>query len=361
MEGIEQTGSATQHQKARSQTTMDELAAAMLQLQISIREQNQEINRIRTTQAAQSTSVPNAAAPTAYEPTNKLGKLPEYHGDKAELQAWTIQARNKLREDYGGAPEDLKVGALYAKLRGKALRSAVPWMKRQDVTRTAEGLLDQLKRAFGDDLHRRRAAKQLESIKMGTRTFPDFYTEFQQLMDEAEAHSWADDNKVEAFERALPRWLHRGIEPVLATMEGSFDDWVNTARKFALRREVRPSYPAPATPSSNEHDPDEMDWESTRRTNERPQKNGRKERGNDKRASAKPQESGKRRAKWVAREELDKRIKEGRCIRCGSRRHWAQECDLLPARSPQKARPAKIEEEDAGMTEGEDESEQSKE
>ena len=41
-----------------------------------------------------------------------------------------------------------------------------------------------------------------------------------------------------------------------------------------------------------------------------------------------------RRAKWVSKEEMEDRRKNGNCLRCGSNEHHVKRCPYLPARRP---------------------------
>ena len=277
------------------------------------------------------------------EPTKQLGPLPEYDGDREELEQWLSQARHKLEVDYAECSEKVKFLAIHNKLRGDAAAQLAPWFKvvagmKDEV---AEKIFDQLELSFGDPHKKEKAARKLHHLRQGNKPFMEYFVEYRRLVMEAGGANWPEDVK-KSYLRA---GISRELQELMIGRENpdqGFEDFCNELKRISDQAEAfqqrnrhfrrnegnqRPlrNPTAPTTTSTSTRDqapaappggaPDTMDWQP----------------------SGPASIANARRAKWVSKEELDKRRKERRCIRCGANNHLVKDCPYKPARPPRAA------------------------
>lgn len=192
-----------------------------------------------------------------------------------------------------------------------------------------EKLLQQMDSAF-DDLNRQvHAAADLRRMRQSGRSFRDFITDFEGKLLAANGFSWDDVLKKDCLTEALDSDLRiatvtlRSSLGYVAYRDAVSDaaDRLERARpvrgqgKDSSQGALRASYlgalgrPPPPATSTPSHDPNTMDWEPT-------------------------QASNAARAKWVTKEEQERRKRERLCIRCGGSGHFVKECPFRPAVNP---------------------------
>jgi hypothetical protein len=280
------------------------------------------------------------------EPTKQLGPLPEYDGNREELDQWLSQARHKLEVDYAECSEKVKYLAIHNKLRGDAAAQLAPWFKAVKGMKdeVAERIFDQLELSFGDPHKKEKAARKLHHLRQGNRSFMEYFVEYRRLIMEAGGASWPEDVK-KSYLRA---GINRELQELMIGRENSdqgFESYCDELKRISDQAEAfqqrnrqfrrnegnqrpprnpttpattstptitRDQAPAAAAPGAA---PDTMDWQP----------------------SGPASIANARRAKWVSKEELDKRRKERRCIRCGANNHLVKDCPYKPARPPRAA------------------------
>ncbi len=276
-------------------------------------------------------------------PTKQLGTLPEYDGNREELEQWLSQARHKLEVDYAECSEKVKYLAIHNKLRGEAATQLAPWFKAVAGTKdeVAEEIFAQLELSFGDPNKKEKAARKLHYLRQGNRSFMEYFVEYRHLIMEAGGADWPEDVKKSYLRAGLSRELQ---ELMIGREDPSqnFADFCNELKRISDQAEAfqqrnrlfrrndgnqRPlrNPTVPTTTGANTRDqnmaalpgktPDMMDWKP----------------------SGPASIANARRAKWVSKEELGKRREERRCIRCGANNHLVKECPYKPAKPPRAA------------------------
>jgi hypothetical protein len=324
--------SATQLQQAANENA--ELVAQIRDLKEQLRV-TQEAARV----AAGSVPAPapvstQALACAPFKPTKILGELPEYHGERDTLEPWIGQATAKVNTDYVGCSDAVKFEVVANRLRNKALLQMSAWLasQRKGRTQSFSGLIEQLRVVFGDPHRKERALRNLVTLRQTNKSFTEYFVKFQTLLAEAGGSQWDDVIKKSYLERGISVELSSRMVG-LTSLSQSFGEYVSklqlvsdqldahTARAHASN--WRRAAPIPTTvpiAASAPAVPDAMDWEPTPAARA---------------ATARPVANSGARAKWVAKEELDRRRSAGLCLRCGASGHRIKECPYQPARRPE--------------------------
>lgn len=311
---------------------------------------------------AQQAAVQQAITRHPQQPTKILGPLSEYDGNRDTLDAWIHQARGKLRVDYAACDEATKFYAVYNRLRDEAMRQLQPWvqlMEEQDAISantigpayqspaTVEGLFNQLLLSFGDPHRKEKAQRKLYRLRQGNRPFSEFFVDFQKLLLESKGTTWDDDSKKTLLEQMLNQDLAQHMIGK-SGMNQTFNEYVEVLKEVSdqleayqarvkstnwrQRHQALQQSPQPHTRTM----PTENNWPNTK------VQSGPHTSGNtmDWQPTVSPQIATGKRAKWVTKEEILRRSKEGLCRRCGARGHFQTSCPYLPARPLQVARTA---------------------
>jgi hypothetical protein len=197
---------------------------------------------------------------------------------------------------------------------------------------SAESFWTFLEEQFADPLQEERARNKLNNFFQKKHPLQAFNAEFMRLAYEA------GENENHSNLKSL---YLRALRPDLKDRMISVDvpkDWtINQLHERVVRIEenlYRSKLTAPNTRNQSKADRDAMDWEPTRANA------GRAEGYNS------GNNNGKERAKWVHKDIVDQRRKDGRCLRCGKAGHFIQKCALAPARRPASARAGRTSDDD---------------
>jgi hypothetical protein len=217
-------------------------------------------------------------------------------------------------EAIGGERERVWYG--FGRLAGEAAGRIYPWIgyAQKEGKFTVKGLFEQMKIAFRDPRQRQKALGQLNRTKQGSQPLNEFLNEFNRLILEAEGWGWDDVIKKGYLKAALSSKL------ILSTVgmkeEESYDEYCSqlrmvsdqlaevkdlTARRTGWWKEKARSPSPPRTTAPLES----MDWEPT------------------------PRIAGHRTIKeprWAPPEEVERRKREGLCLRCGKDGHFVGQC-----------------------------------
>lgn len=272
-------------------------------------------------------AVPTAATQASRRPRPKLPDPERFDGSDLTLfPQFLSQLKAKLRLDQeaiGGEIELLWYG--FNRLGGKAAARIHPWIAATEPTPdfTLEKFYDRLCVAFLDSTLQEQALARLNTLRQGNRPASELIAELDVLLLEAGGNGWEDRVKKGYLKSAL----NRTIEDRLVNIEEK-EDYTEFCRQVQdiaqrlanLRRiEPKPWVQVPSQqpsnrPSTSTAAPTEpMDWEPTAKT------------------------ASTRRAKWVGREELERRKRDKLCLRCGATGHVIKGCPFQAARRPQQA------------------------
>jgi len=179
-------------------------------------------------------------------------------------------------------------------------------------------LADQLKLAYDDAKAVERATQKLQTLKQGAKSFANHLADFDRTLLDAGGGDWPEHVKKAFLSNSLSSELHKAL--VATPTPDTYREYCSLLQTVshnleAIRnRETQGSrLPRTIAPTKNVESEERMDWEPTRTT-----------------GIAAAQQ---RRAAWVSQEVIEKRKREGTCIRCGGD-HFVRGCHLLPAVRP---------------------------
>ena len=195
--------------------------------------------------------------------------------------------------------------------------------------------INYLSSIYDDPNKKEKAMNELSALRQGKNiSFSRFLPLFERLLAESGGLSWPDENKINALKMALSPDLRDAFASVKPP--NTYDLFVSELTGLASRKEAakamtstwqsRTSRNAAGTSNNTSTsrstaltNPNAMDWE--------PSVN----------AAAIEEENkalrGKR-AKWVSKQEIQKRRAEHRCLRCSRKGCSTKKCPLLPAVKP---------------------------
>lgn len=255
-------------------------------------------------------------------PTRTQNNLSTYIGDRTQLEAWILQAEAKLQIDFEDCSEDTKFWHLFGALGGKALTILQPWAKIVKGTReaTVHNFINRLRLAFGDPLLEQKALRRLTTMKQGTRTFFEYYSDFSKSLVEAGGSDWDDLVKINYLQNGLNYDLQEkavGLSRLLSFTERCeklneiWDDL--SALKAHRAQGLTGRFINHKMNESRSRSDDMMDWQKE---------------------PARVNMTTARRAAWVSEDELNKRRSQGLCLRCGTSGHLIKSCTFLKAVNP---------------------------
>lgn len=308
----------------------------LAELQATIQQQAARIAELEGYAAAYAgNTTANSSEQLKKRPKHKL-KDPEPYDDTD--RSLYPQFRSKIEakltidaEAIGDESERVWYG--FNLLQGAAAARVHPWIEvyqREPTKFIVTEFLKQMDLAFLDTEMQEKALAKLNNLRQGNRSFDDLLTELDRLLLEAGGHGWEDRVKKAFIKAALNQSLRERL--IAVSEKPVYEEYCHQVKEVAdrlaeyqrignskkgLSGAARPnsiiSKDATIT-STTTPDSDVMDWEPlTSRTQ-------------------------KRRAKWVSQEELDKRRREKRCLRCGAK-HWLNQCPFLPAIPPKPLQP----------------------
>lgn len=279
---------------------------------------------------------PRASASYPQEPRKQVpratltNKLEYDHSDSTLFPMFIGKLEAQVEQDYeahGG--EQGCCWHAFGCLQGQASTRIFPWMEAQRAagTLTLGGLIAQIKVAFADPHRQDKALATLQTIKQGTQSFDEFMNQFDRLLLEAglylEGDGSSDRMRKSLLKPAVSIKIRKGTLGMLE--EPTYTGYCQQLRavhdQLVEMKEIdaRGASYKPATrwesykkPSSS----DNMEWEPTKagKTREKSTANPRaKSRKDDREA-------------WGSAETVDKRKREGCCLRCGMEGHFVRDC-----------------------------------
>jgi hypothetical protein len=304
--------------------------------------------------------VTEASAPIGTTPADPhrrpRARLPDpakFAGDRADWPAWKTTMENKLMVD-GSAVGELADQFLYvySRLEGNAWKNVTTFVTLRRSNGTPSAFFTYLESLYGDPNAKTRAASRLHELKQGEhQSFAKFLPVLEREIADAGALEWHDDAKRPIILRALNSQLSNAL--VSRGIPGTFQEIINTLHSIStdidmlnVQKGSRKESQQPRTtqPNANRREEvylagDAMDWAPTTTVS-----TGRAQVTNPGGfRSSRPEDQpllGKR-AQWVAKEVINQRLAEGRCLRCGRDGCVIRRCPLKAAVRPATATPPK--------------------
>src|SRR6266480_8083413 len=240
-EGIEGTDSASQNESNMGDpgTNQASLEQVLQNMVASMMLQQEVVQKQQVMQQEWMAQQMKKEKEKEKEPTKQLGPLPEYDGDREELEQWLSQARHKLETDYAGCSEKVKYLAIHNKLRGDAATQLIPWFKAVAGTKdeTAENIFGQLELSFGDPHKKEKAARKLHHLRQGNRPFMEYFVEYRRLIMEAGGTNWPSDVKKSYLRAGLSRELQEFMIGREDTNQ-AFEDFCNELKRISDQAEA---------------------------------------------------------------------------------------------------------------------------
>jgi hypothetical protein len=276
--------------------------------------QSNAINQ-QTLQGLQNVLQQNAHVSQRKERQEKLPQLSEFDGTRSKFDGWEIEARNKVKTDgkaMGSEMDQLRY--IFARLRSNARNMCLAFVRAKEEEGSGTGiqLLDYLACTYSDPNRQKKALNNLYTIKQKTQeSFARFLPRFETELANAGALSFDNTIKISLLENALNHSMQERLVSVfpVPTEYNAFTSLLQTigSRLDALHTPWKgSSQPRPIQDTNV----DTMDWEPTHTF----------------------AASTNHRAKWVNREEIERRRSNRLCIRCGASGHMIRSCQYAPAR-----------------------------
>lgn len=255
---------------------------------------------------------------------------PYTHEDKTQFPQFRTLLIAKLRTD-GDAigDENNRVWYAFGRLEGKAATRIHPWVQaHQDdpIRFTAANLLQQMTLAFENPNAEAEAETRLATMRQKNRPLGEFISDFDQTLLTAGAHTWNNAQKCIRLRHAV----REDLQDIMIGKDVP-DDYEDLCR-YLLRtdHQIRERQLFRRMDRQNASVPPNMAPTATTST-------GTGSAGSSQAMDWEPSanKSRTRRAAWVSGDEIGRRRKEDRCLRCGAGGHMIKECPYAPARPPQ--------------------------
>ncbi len=257
-------------------------------------------------------------------------KDPEvFTGSSKDYPHWKMHMDFKLQSN---VPPEKRVKYIFGRLDKMAARVAFSWMKQFPDGREHEfwKFLDD---QFEDKLEAEKARTRLLTCQQKNQRLQLFNNDFMRWAYEAEE---TNNQTLKAIYLAA---LRKDLRDRMISVEvpntwtiRNLMDRVVVIEENIYRAKLR-------APRLDAKDEDAMDWEASKvsavRSAPGPTNNAT-------RSTSSGNQRSRTKAKWVQKDEMDRRKKKKLCLRCGDPEHFVKQCPYLPAERPARASPAKV-------------------
>lgn len=300
-----------------------------------------------------------------------LGNPERFNGDRADFQAFLSAMNGKLSVDMQCHSDFVRYEYYKSRLQGEPARNVTTWERAQKLAgkwhkeeSKVDAIIARLKVTYENRDEQRKALNQLKTLSQGTYSFRAYYAKYEKLIVEAGGWEWAPEIKKQYLENGLSRELRMAM--VSVEEPANIDEYISVLHSTAIKLEYAQgkhtgrTSRVPASQPSHTTTADKMDWEPTAaqiatalaaiQASQASSKSfSRSARHTTKVAATTTQPSKtksslstKKRAVWVTQAEMDRRKKEGLCLRCGKDGHVIRGCSLLAAINPNKDKDVKV-------------------
>lgn len=284
-------------------------------------------------------------------PRARLPDPATFDGERSEWPSWRVTVENKLAVDHKALGDtQAQFLYIYSRLSGNAWKNVTTYIKMRREDGNPQDFLNYLDTLYGDPNAKARAANRLHSLRQGEKqSFAKFLPVLEKEFADAGALHWPDEAKRPILLAALNSTMsaalvNRGVPQAFSDIinrlhEISTDmDMMSLRKPYRDRGSISPPRRLRLTPEPV-YDP--MDIDSVA-----PQVHNTQTRGipnPDGYPSERPEDKPLRgkRAMWVAKEVIDKRREEGRCLRCGRDGCIVKRCPLKAAQNPNRSKSGK--------------------
>jgi len=202
---------------------MDQLAAAITELQAEVQRQRDEIVLLRSAK----TSRPKASLPDPEK----------FNGQSYKFDTWLPSIKAKLRVD-GDAIGDATARFYYVYLNLESHVQAIvlPQLSNAEDNSAYDytTILDQLVRVYDNPNKVLEAEDKLYALKQGTDSLPAFIAKFERVLYEARGQDWPDANKISAFRQGLSNQLKNRLAQQL-NLPRTYSQFLRTVQQLAGR------------------------------------------------------------------------------------------------------------------------------
>ena len=288
------------------------------------------------TQAYASLASRNNSYPPTPNTTEKPRKVkipdPEpFTGKRKDWRRFRLQMKFKLENEQWDKKQ--QIGYIFNRLKDTAASVGISWLNRNEGGSVQE-FWKFLEEQFVDPMLQEKAINSLQAWTQGDRSLPLANADFMRLAHDA--GQFKNNGMLKSiYLRGLKKALHDGMISVEVEPSWSIRrlmERVGVIDENIYRYKLNSSGKDDSKPPSNKQQDtvgeDKMDWEPSAQN-----RAGR---------IGKPYPP----AKWVPEEVIEKRKKEGSCLRCGMKNHRIRECRFLPPEQSASMRSIQVEEEE---------------
>jgi hypothetical protein len=267
--------------------TANQQEAQLLAMMQELRMQVQELQQQRATRVRQVLPEPD-----------------HFTGRTRDWDTWSMTIRAKLRIDGDAIGSNeaqfyYVYSSLGARVQGLVLTFVQQAQANEDWKPLA--LLDYLERIYDDPNKAKKAGQRLIELRQGSMNIATYIPQFERVLFGAGANSWPDDAKITTLVGGLNKYTRQQIDGQL-TLPTDYNGFVRMLQM--LGNQFGPSY-------SNSNDNDNgntMEWEGVK-------------------------VMAATTAQAVTRQQRQAWRDAGKCVRCGSSKHWVSTCNQQPTRS----------------------------
>jgi Retrotransposon gag protein len=232
----------------------------------------------------------------------------DFSGRAKDWDTWSMAMRAKLRIDGGAIGSgEAQFYYVYNSLEPKVQSLMLSFVRQAQEQENWEplALLDYLGRTYDDPHKAKKAGQRLMELKQGTTPIAQYIPQFERTMFEAGAGTWPDDAKITTLVGGLNKYTRQRLDGQLV-LPTEYDKFVRTLQ--ILGNQFGPSF-FNGQNNSNDNG-NAMEWQTARVAAVA--------------TKAAPAVSKDQRQTWRD---------DGKCVRCGSSKHWVNRCPLQPTHS----------------------------
>lgn len=235
--------------------------------------------------------------------TTRRQVLPQpdsFTGRAKEWDTWSMAMTAKLRIDGDaiGSPE-AQFYFVYSSLASKVQGLVLPFVRQTQRNEDWKplALLENLQRIYDDPNKAKKAGQRLIELRQGTIGIGAYLPQFEKVMFEAGADTWPDNAKITTLVGGLNKDSRQRINGQLS-LPTDYEGFIRMLQ--TLGNHFGPLY-SNGNGNGNGNG-NAMEWEPVK-------------------------VAGAKVAPTVSREQRQIWRDEGKCVRCGSSKHWVQKCD----------------------------------
>lgn len=272
--------------------------------------------QVKAMMRGNTTGTPSSSTTSNERQTGRPTKLPDvgkFNGNRRAYRTFKSQMTDKL-----ASLEDrttIGVAYMFNRLEGQAAHVGLSW-KERNPHGTTEDFWAFLDEQYKDSLFEERSRQKLQSISMKkfNQSLESFNAEFIQL-----AYDAAEENNTRNLKTRYMSAIRQDLQEKMVSVDIP-EEWdLQTLMARVSKVDVnmrRTKGHNPGNFGKKKAPGEEMDWEPT------------------KAHAGQMEPEGRRRAKWVPQEVINKRLENHQCVRCGEEGHYAQRCKLKPPKRP---------------------------